>query len=77
MNFGYRVQLRSKKVEYINAKAAFIDAHTVEGTKRNGQKQVITGDKIVIAVGGRPKYLEVPGSTEHCITSDDIFSLDR
>ncbi|ODM95501.1 Thioredoxin reductase 1, cytoplasmic [Orchesella cincta] len=38
----------------------------------------ISGQCIVIAVGGRPRYLNIPGGTAKdalCITSDDIFSL--
>ena len=30
INWGYRVQLREKKVEYINGYAKFMDAHTIE-----------------------------------------------
>jgi len=29
----------------------------------------------VIATGGRPRYPDIPGAKEHCITSDDIFSM--
>lgn len=38
-----------------------LDAHTVEATDMKGNKQQLTAEKIVIAVGGRPKYLDVPG----------------
>lgn len=31
----------------------------------------------MIAVGGRPKYSNIPGAIEYGITSDDIFSLDK
>ena len=24
---------------------------------------------------GRPKYLDIPGCKEHCITSDDVFAM--
>lgn len=37
----------------------------------------MTADKIVIAVGGRPSYPDIPGAREFGITSDDIFSLNR
>ena len=30
LNWGYRVQLREKKVEYLNAYAEFVDRHTVK-----------------------------------------------
>jgi len=77
LNFGYRVQLRDKKVTYLNAYGRFLDPHTMECTKKNGKVSTITADKFVIATGGRPRYLGVPGDTEHCITSDDIFSLPK
>ena len=73
-NFGYRVQLREKTVTYMNARGKFIGPHEVECTKKNGRTSVITGERIVIAVGGRPNYLGVPGDKELCLTSDDIFS---
>ena len=73
-NFGYRVQLRQKNVNYINARGKFIGPHEIECTKKNGRTSVITGERIVIAVGGRPNYLGVPGDKELCLTSDDIFS---
>lgn len=37
---------------------------------------MLTGDKVVIAVGGRPKELSCEGG-ELAITSDDLFSLKR
>ena len=37
----------------------------------------MTADKIVIAVGGRPKYPGIPGDKEFGITSDDIFNLEK
>lgn len=37
----------------------------------------MTADKIVIAVGGRPSYPNIPGDKEFGITSDDIFSLKK
>jgi len=77
LNFGYRTTLRDKNVEYINAYGSFVDPHTITATKKNGKVQTITADKFVIAVGGRPSYLDVPGAKEHCITSDDVFSLEK
>lgn len=74
LNWGYRVSLREKSVTYMNAKGKFVDPHTVEATEKNGKKTLLTAEKIVIAVGGRPKYPGVPGDKECCITSDDIFS---
>eukprot|EP01137_Pigoraptor_chileana_P036228 Opistho-2@31435 len=77
LNWGYRVALRDKKVEYINGLGAFSDPHTVVATMRNGKTRTLTTASVVIAVGGRPKYPGIPGDTECCITSDDLFSLDH
>lgn len=77
LNFGYRTALRDAKVEYYNAKGRFINANTVEATKKDGKTLSITFDHAVIAVGGRPKYPGVPGDRECCITSDDLFSLPK
>lgn len=37
----------------------------------------ITARRVIIAVGGRPQYPQIPGARELCITSDDIFNLDK
>jgi thioredoxin reductase (NADPH) len=31
----------------------------------------------VLAVGGRPRYPDIPGAKEYAITSDDLFSLKK
>jgi len=76
INWGYRVQLREKKVEYINGYAKFMDAHTIETTNKRGKKHTLTAEKFVIACGERPKYPNIEGAKEYGITSDDLFSLD-
>ncbi|CAG0886112.1 unnamed protein product [Cyprideis torosa] len=141
LNWGYRVALREKKVQYINAHGTLIDANTVKlrlggrrpagstpheqnsevviapkrrrlcacpplirhlirspawsrgggreeagrGTTTTGdtlttvdkknREKVITGETILLATGLRPRYLDIPGDRELCITSDDLFSL--
>ncbi|KNC79621.1 hypothetical protein SARC_07985 [Sphaeroforma arctica JP610] len=75
LNWGYKLGLRSNKVNYINATAAFIDAHTVTYTLK-GVEKTLSAANLLIAVGGRPVIPEsIPGALEHAITSDDIFSL--
>ena len=37
----------------------------------------MTADKIIVAVGGRPSYPDIPGAREFGITSDDVFSLKK
>lgn len=73
LNFGYRVELREKGISYLNKLAKFKDEHTLEVTDKKGTKE-ITAARIVVAVGGRPSPLTIPGG-ELAITSDDLFSL--
>lgn len=76
LNWNYKVQLRDKKVEYINAYGEFIDKHRILTTDKNNNKKEISAKFVVIAVGGRPKYPgEIKGAVANCITSDDLFSL--
>ncbi|XP_049695272.1 thioredoxin reductase 2, mitochondrial isoform X2 [Helicoverpa armigera] len=77
VNWVTRVDLRDKKIEYINGLGEFKDAHTIIATMKNGSKKELTAKNIVIAVGGRPHYPDIPGAVEYCISSDDIFSLSH
>jgi len=78
LNWGYKVDLRDKEVEYKNKLGTFVDAHTIalSDPVKGGASEQITGRKIVVAVGGRPKPLSCPGA-EHAIDSDDIFSMEK
>lgn len=64
-------------MEYINGLGYFKDAHTIGAAMRNNTEKTVTARNVVIAVGGRPRYPNIPGAVEYGITSDDIFSLDR
>jgi len=75
LNWGYRVALREAKVQYLNEYAQFVDPHTVMTTNKKGKQQQITAKEFLVAVGGRPRYPDIPGARENCITSDDLFSL--
>ncbi|XP_058064115.1 thioredoxin reductase 1, mitochondrial-like isoform X1 [Anopheles bellator] len=77
VNWVTRVDLRDQKVEYINGLGYFKDAHTVVALMKNQSERELRTKYVVIAVGGRPRYPEVPGASEHCITSDDVFSLPQ
>jgi len=61
LNFGYRVALREKGVKYENALGSFVDPHTIAMRDKKGKVTNITGRRIIIAVGGRPKTLDIPG----------------
>lgn len=75
LNFGYRSDLMSNSVKYYNAYATFLDPHTLLAVDKKGKETKITADTVVIATGGRPRYPDIPGAMEHCITSDDVFSM--
>lgn len=75
LNWGYRVALRDKKVEYVNAFAEFVDPTTIKAVNKNQKETFYTAERFVIATGERPRYLGIPGDKEYCITSDDLFSL--
>lgn len=75
LNWGYRVALRDKSVNYANAYAEFVEPHKIKATTKRGKETFYTGAKFVLATGERPRYLGIPGDKEYCITSDDLFSL--
>lgn len=77
VNWVTRVDLRDKKVEYINGLGYFKDAHNVVAVMKNKTERLLSAKYVVIACGGRPRYPDIPGAQEHGISSDDIFSLEK
>ncbi|OQV24166.1 Thioredoxin reductase 3 [Hypsibius exemplaris] len=75
LNWKYKIQLRDASITYINSFAKFLDPHTVSATNARGKEKLVTSAKFVIATGGRPKYPDIPGAKEYCVTSDDLFAL--
>ena len=61
--------LEKAGVELIQEYAKFIDPHTIEVGDRK-----VTAEKILIAVGGKPEKIDIPG-IEHSITSREMFNL--
>uniref|UniRef100_A0A5S6R1Y1 thioredoxin-disulfide reductase (NADPH) n=1 Tax=Trichuris muris TaxID=70415 RepID=A0A5S6R1Y1_TRIMR len=76
LNWGHKVALREKQVTYLNAFGTFVGSHSLKAVDKRGKEQILTSDRFLIATGLRPRYLDIPGAKEYCITSDDIFSLD-
>lgn len=72
LNFGYASSLRSKKVKYLNARASFLDPHTLSCVNQKGETVTVTAKTVIVAVGCRPTQLSIPGG-EVAITSDDLF----
>jgi glutathione reductase (NADPH) len=67
----YRRLLEGAGAAVFEARARLLDAHTVEV---DGQR--VTARHIVIATGGAPVRPAFPGA-EHCLVSDDLFTLPR
>jgi glutathione reductase (NADPH) len=71
LNGIYKRLLSNAGVEIFDARATFIDAHTLDVGGRR-----VTAEKIVIATGGHPVRLPIPGA-ERGIISDDAFYLPK
>ena len=67
----YNNILKNNQVDFFPAHGSIKDPHTV----KVGQKSY-TAKFIVIAVGGWPTLLDIPGA-EHAITSNEIFELKK
>lgn len=46
-----------------------------QAVDKKGKVTEVTARNFVVAVGGRPRYPDIPGAKEFGITSDDLFSL--
>lgn len=67
----YERNLQGVGVQTFHAHARVIDAHTVQ---IDGQDRRLTAAHLLIATGGRPATLDIPGR-ELAITSDEAFHL--
>jgi glutathione reductase (NADPH) len=68
--------LEKAGVELHRGWGRFIDAHTVAVELADGSQQELRGERILIAVGGRPQRPAIPGA-ELGWVSDDLFNLER
>ncbi|XP_055354180.1 thioredoxin reductase 1, cytoplasmic-like isoform X2 [Paramacrobiotus metropolitanus] len=75
LNWKYKLALRDATVTYHNAYAKFVDPHKMLAVTAKNKQVELTSERFIIATGGRPRYPDIPGAKEYCITSDDIFSL--
>jgi thioredoxin reductase (NADPH) len=76
LNFGYYSELLDLNIELKRAYATFPDPdnpHLIQLTDAQGKVDTVTAERVVIATGGRPRYLDIEGMKENCITSDDLF----
>lgn len=71
---GIAVMLKQAKVNVVEAKASFKDAHTVVA---EGMDEEFTADDIIIATGSVSKSLPIPGHDLDCVMdSTDILNIE-
>ncbi len=69
----YKLNLRKSGADLFSATAKFEDPHII----RLSDGRRLTGDKILIATGGRPNMHEALEGHGHGLVSDDVFDLDE
>ena len=70
----YAANLAKAGVQLINARAQFVDSHTLE---LPSQGRRLTAAKILIATGGRPVVPTALPGHEHGLTSNEVFHLEQ
>ena len=68
--------LEKAGVELHRGWGRFLDAHTIAVESADGSRRELSGERILIAVGGRPQRPAIPGA-ELGWVSDDLFNLER
>jgi dihydrolipoamide dehydrogenase len=76
---GVESLLKGNKVEVIKGKARLAPSLHVEIDTRQGQKQTIKAKKLIMATGGKPIKLPIPGtdSSSGVINAENILDLKR
>lgn len=70
-------QLERNHVEVIRGTASFVDAHSVQVVKPNGQVDVLSATFIIIATGSRPRRAEdIPFDDTTICDTDSILSTE-
>lgn len=62
---SHTVKVREKKPKL---NLYVLTPNVFQGVQKNGQQITVTADKFLVATGLRPRYLDVPGAREFCIT---------
>ncbi|KAL6746806.1 glutathione reductase [Haematococcus lacustris] len=75
LNATYNSIMKNAGVELVEGRASLVDAKTVEVQLAAGGSRVLKAKNILVAVGGTPSRLDIPGA-ELSITSDEALSLE-
>lgn len=76
LNAKFEKQLEQLNVKYIKAFGEFTGTpHEIKATDKHGKVTMMTSRYIIIAVGSRPRYPDMPGVKEYTVTSDDLFTM--
>ncbi|WP_432481358.1 glutathione-disulfide reductase [Moraxella sp. ZY200743] len=73
---SYQKGFDKNNVTVIRGFAKFIDKHTLEIDKGNGEKETVTARHILIATGGKPMVPNIDGA-QFGETSDDFFEWEN
>ena len=75
---GVESLLEGNKIEVVKGRARLLPSKQVEIESGDGQKQVIQAQKIILATGGRPITLPIPGadSASGIMTAEKILNLE-
>ncbi|CAI7843013.1 unnamed protein product, partial [Closterium sp. NIES-54] len=74
LNGVYKRILSNANVTLVEGRGKLAGPHAVEVTAPDGTVKQMTAKHILIAVGGRPHLIDIPGK-EFAITSDEALSL--
>ncbi len=70
----YKMGLGNAGAEIFESRAELVDPHSIRLTATN---QVVTADKILVAVGGHPNMVEELEGHELAISSNEAFHLEK
>ena len=71
-----RLNLERHRITRVIGAASFVDANTIEVTKKSGAKETITGKIFLIATGSTPaRPKEIPFNSENVFDSDTVLQM--